>query len=71
MGRLHRFEGEAEVDANFEQFTVTAKGPIEGQSGLRARVDIKKGASFRIAGNVFSKFDPKNDANPKEYNWNL
>jgi hypothetical protein len=71
MGRLHRLEGKAEVEANFEQFTVTAEGPIEGQSGLRARVDIKKGASFRIAGNVFSKFDPKNDANPTEYNWDL
>jgi hypothetical protein len=71
MGRLHRLEGKAEVDANFEQFTVTAEGPIKGQSGLRARVDIKKGASFRIAGNVFSKFDPKNDADPKEYNWDL
>jgi hypothetical protein len=34
-------------------------------------VSIKEGASFRIQGNVFSAFDPKNSANPKEYRWEI
>jgi hypothetical protein len=75
MGRLHRLTSTSHVDATFEQFTETTKGPINGESGLKARVNIAKGAKFRIDGNVFSKFDPKNDVqvngNPNQYYWDL
>jgi hypothetical protein len=71
MGRLHRLEGKKLLEETFEEFKVNDEGRLHGQSALRARVSIKEDGSFCIAGNVFSRFDPKNGANPKEYRWEI